>query len=363
MAVYTTFKDEYGMGIEATWGTGVAVTTPIVTGRPVKLPLTNHPDFTSGMDIIHSPKALGFPWRRTEEYYQGIKSPGATLELDFDVNTMAPFLYCLFNGMAEGDNTPYTKTYNVYQDVDGTVTAPDYALKSNVLLTPLSLSLVRNTGVASQGFRLVGSTVRSITISSSEGEAMKASIEVIARDLETDFNGMTGSPYTLSTTNSTVLLHQNLGFDIDDSDAGVTLNSFSITLTNNMVTKHQANITVLPADAPIANQFIVGPWEVTGNASFTWDGNNATIIDKYIAGTDIKLEIFNPGSGTYENKGGESDTAGDFYLTCNVHLTAAPLEGDDEQTLNISFDGVDDGTNDVTRITLADGVNYAWPPG
>ena len=353
MPVYNTFQLEYGIGLEATWGTGVATGANVPVGGVIKLPLTNKPDFTSGIEIISSPKALGVPWRRTEEYYQGIKSPGVTLEIDLDVNTIAPFLYSLFNGVDEGEATTYTKVYNIYRDTGATVSIPDYAAKSAAVnTTPLLFSLIKNTGVADEGFRLVSGAVRSITISSNENEPMKASIEVIARDLETGYDA-TGNTFTLSTTNSTPILHQNLGFEIDT--VATKLNSFSITYTNNMIPKHQANTT---ADAQIANQYVVGLWEVTGSASFVWSGDNATIIDKWIAGTDMLFEIFNPGTS---NSDGASDTAGDFYLKSNIRLTAAPLVGEDEQTLEITFDGVDDGTNPAAYVTLADGVNYGWP--
>ena len=348
MAIYPAWDQLYGIGLQATWGTAIPTGTSL-SDTYGGLEVIGYPDFTSGLEVIDTRKATGVPYRKTIEYLQGTKSPGVTLEMEASPRSLIPFLFALFHTVTEAA-TPFEKIFTIY------ASHPDFTGKSaSALTSPGLFTLVRNTGVTAESHQLTNCIVRSMTLSGEQGQPLKMSVEVIATTLSTAYT-LTTDDFTFPTTQNTAIMFHDLYLRLDGSVAS-RANSFSITMSNNAVVKHQAG-----AGNQNVTGFVLGDFTVTGSLSIPWglSANENAEIEKFTDGTssrptDTLIEICN--ANDYA-----CNLAGEFLLKTNVRYTAVPLgESDNEMTLDLSIEGVDDVTNAVARIEVSDGLDWTLP--
>lgn len=301
MAIQPAWNQQYAFGWETTWGTGVDAGTDLpdrgsgTAQTEGGLDVIGYPDFASGLNVIDTRKATGAPYRKTIEYLQGDKDPTVTLEQEASpANLVAP-LRLLFSTVTELAGAPYGKIYNVYTSL----TNCDYSAKASApKASPALCSLIRYTGTASESHRISSSIVRSITISGAEGEALKISAVYVGKNLETNVNP-TLTKFEFPVTNNTAIMFHDLTFRLDGT-ATIKVNSFSITMTNNAVAKHQA--TGATSNADTVNNFILGDFTVTGNFVCPWDATNVQ-IEKFTNGSagrpvDVCLEVYYKSNAT-----------------------------------------------------------------
>ena len=311
MAIQPAWNQQYAFGWETTWGTGVDAGTDLPdrgSGAALTeggLDVIGYPDFASGLNVIDTRKATGAPYRKTIEYLQGDKDPTVTLEQEASpANLVAP-LRLLFSTVTELAGAPYGKIYNVYTSL----TNCDYSAKASApKASPALCSLIRYTGTASESHRITSSIIRSITISGAEGEALKISAVYVGKNLETNVNP-TLTKFEFPVTNNTAIMFHDLTFRLDGT-ATIKVNSFSITMTNNAVAKHQA--TGATSNADTVNNFILGDFTVTGNFVCPWDATNVQ-IEKFTNGSagrpvDVCLEVYYKSNATTKSVTGITKT-------------------------------------------------------
>ena len=348
MAIYPAWDQIYGIGLQAVWGTPVLAGANIVDTEG-GVEVIGYPELTSGLEVIDTRKATGVPYRKTIEYLQGVKSPATTWDIEVSPRNIIPFLYSLFNTIAEGGSATYVKTFTIY------ASHPDFTGKLSLPFTvPGLLTLIRNIPVASEAHSISDAIVKSITFSSEQGQPLKASIEFIGTTLSTVYAISTGD-FTFPSAQNTAIMFHDLYIQLDGTlntadGTAVKANSFSITMSNNAVAKHQAG-----AGDQNVTGYILGDFTVTGSISIPWNLNSE--IEKFTNGTagrptDTLIQICNESDYT-------CDGSGDFFLATNVRYTATPLgESDSEMTLDLSFEGVDDATNAVAKVQVADAGHW-----
>jgi hypothetical protein len=299
-------------------------------------PLTNQPHYDPGQTIIDARKAIGLAVRRTGsgyEFQQGVKQPTTSWEFDANAYNLAFPLWMLFQkGTTEGTGTDeFTKTYNSPTCTEG-VEVERFA---NVLKR-------MQCGSSSTAQRIKGAIVRSITLTAESNTPLKAVIEWVGADLETDYNAG-------STT---------LQFDTNDpliwgaSTAGATvagtatnIDSWSITVSNNAVQKNYESNTV--------QKHILMDFTVEGTVKIPWGA--ATVggkeqIDNFMNGTDVALNFYWGASAT-------PASSGEISIKTNARYTGVDMSYDDEVALDLPFIGAYDGTNAAIEVVLLDGLD------
>jgi len=341
VTLYPVWIHKYGIGKESTFGTGVdpGDNFPASGNDAKELLLTNRPSFTEGINVIDTRQARGVPYRHSGEFQQGTKAFGTTIELRAHADNMALLVMSLFQNVTEGGTAhhkqcvPYTSS-----------TSMDFSNNEGFFF-----SLCDYTGVASNSFRLVSCIARSITFSGDAGGNLMASVEVIAKDLETNYNSF-GSAGASSTS---PLLVQDMmdsgGHSIAASDgtgeSDVEIESFSVTFSNNAVPRYGENQTPY--------NYILGDFTVEGRITIPWEGSN-TEIDNYLNGTIRRLRL---GWGTAPFTQA-SAVAGDFGIQVRMRYTGATLAGDEDQQLELSFIGVADSNGSAGEVHVTDGADW-----
>lgn len=325
MATRTVWEDLFGVGIG---------TTNISTAANASfgIPLINHPSFNPGSQTINQRKAVGTSYRQTGagclEYTQGSAIPTTSFEFDVSSKNLSAFLWALFQtGSFQGAGTAYPKYYVPYESPD-----------SEVWLT-----LVRKLAPAGTGasHRIVGAIVNSITLSAEEGQNLKATVEFQGYSFESN-RDTTNDTFTFQT--ASCLQWQNAVVTLD----GTTVNipGFSLTISNNAVTKFYDNPTAVRHDA--------GEFTATGSISVPWgqatEGGNAQ-IDAFAAGTSSRLVIY-WGDGEIANADGE------FSIIANIRPTGVTVTGDDEIISEVTFECASDKyTSSVIDASSSIAVN------
>jgi len=341
------WEDLFGVGIGTT-----NISTAANTSFGV--PLNNHPSFNPGTQTVNTRKAVGTAYRQTSsgclEYQQGSAVPTTSWEFDVSSKNLSPFLWSLFqSGAFQGAASTYIKYFVPYDKPD----------------TDVWLTLVRKLAPAgtAASHRIVGAIVNSITLSAEEGQNLKATVEFQGYSFESNRDVGTADAFTFQT--ASCLQWQNAVVTLD----GTTINipGFSLTISNNAITKFYDNATAVRHDA--------GEFTATGSFSVPWsqtiEGGNAQ-IDAFAAGTSSRLVIY----------WGDSELAnanGEFTIIANIRPTGVNVTGDDEIITEVSFECASDkftssvidasssiavstttvtGTNTKFSTAFSDGVGF-----
>jgi len=346
----------YGIGRQKTKGTAVNCGDYIAstsTGQEGGLAIIGYPNFDPGLNIIDTRKATGVPYRKTIEYLQGDKDPTLSLEMDATILNLILIISSLVgDSIDEADASVYEKIFTIYSSM------PSYTGRSSDTLADTTLyTLYQNTGVANESIRITDAICSSMTFSGAEGEPWKVTSEWMGAKYETDVDCSVGShDFTIPTTQNTPLMFRDAYIRLGGG-SNLEVSSLSLTATSNLVAKHQASGR--GSDQEYPNEFLWQDFTVSGSLVIPWNGNNATYIDKFIDGSGGRpqytlLEISNQSEYTV-------NAAGIYYFKSNIRFTGITREGDDEQDLNISFEGVGDGTNPVFRCEIADDQDWGFP--
>ena len=361
MATFASFVPVLGIGRESTWGTVSGLYTgnlmPGAAKSVIKgIPLTEMPNFESGVSTIESNKFHGTSYVRTDvsERMRGIKLPGTTLNFDMSTDIIQPFLMTFFqrdgSSALQGGADVYKKTYLAY------TADPDLASKAAYMSpvtadssVPMSLFLVKKTGAASEGHILQGAIARQITISGSVNEPLKASVEMIAKTMATN-RDYSSDVFAFNT--DPPILFQDMKFEWATTETDML--AFSITINNNAIQKPYDNQTV--------QKIIYGKIQTTGSITLPWDGAN-TMLDAYGGAISSNVQRFEFGNSATAITGACSADR-DFYAIVPAAITGyRETEQDGERAMEIDFEGVYDGTilssdEGSIQIIASDSLNY-----
>lgn len=295
-----------------------------------KILLSEHPSLKSGQKIIRQRKRTGSPViKRGYERLQGIRSPNTGWPFDANAYNLG-LMFCLLfqNGVTE---TAMKKTILKYSNADCEIWS----------------TLLRVLGTGSISHRMSGVIVKSLTLSAEEGGPLRASAELIGRELETDYDA--GS-CVLEFSDRSPLKWQDA--DVYLGGSQVYLPSYSLTINNHAFSKFY--------ESQLAVRHLLGDLDVLGNFNLPWyTGATAqdrnVQVDDFISGTD---KVFNIYWG--HNTIGDL-VAGDLSLKFNISYTGADLATPDEIVTECPFEMVDDEVNDPVEILVHDDTDRGIP--
>jgi len=305
------------------------------------IPLTDYPVLDPGQNIVDTRLTEGLPFRVAGEvggeFQIGTRDPVTTWPWEASTFNLAVPLWTLFQvGASEAASSPYVKTYTVY-------TAQDFEGLSNYEEIWLSLGMILDS-TSSDNFRIDGAICRSMTLSAAQGEAVKASSELIGTVFTNSWNHDSGSQRYMY-TNQVPLMHQDFTFELGGT--AFKCSDFSITVKNNATYGHY--------DSKNPQRFVLGMIEVEGNFKVLWDASTIGAnqqLDDFLNGADKTFVFYNTSPVA---------SAGDLKVTANVRTSDLSVTNDPETVSEVSFIGAYDGTNNVITIELADGIDRHIP--
>ncbi len=356
-----TWKPRIGIGLEASWGSGVVAGASIPANGPKGLATTNMPDLNPNVEFIKSPKQHGQPTTimrggaGVTELQVGPKVAGTTLEGDVSPSNIIPMLLSLFQGQIEGAASPYDKIFTNYTRA----TDLDFLGKSVAVTTPYLLSIIKDLSISApeqvgESMRLISAVCRSLALSGTRGEPVKYSAEFIAKELEIDYTA--AGAFDLASTSGTPLLFQDTTFTWADVESNINvafvsnpLIGFSLNFTNNLEHAHY--------DSQNIGNLIPGRFEVTGSITVPWRNND--FIDKFLTTQPLGFKF---SWGTVGVLGGL-----EIYIVAVFNGESSG--GDAEVELEMPFEGVAYYDPTVTeaapevdamaRIAVSDGLDWA----
>lgn len=372
MAIYNTWKHQFGIAEEGNFGTG--------RNAEAGLPLTNEPVFDPGVNIIDNQMAVGTSYRQTLEYMIGNKNPSTTLEIDYRNDDLALFLHTLFQRVWEHDVTVFSKVFLPYEfapsfknqgtalgsGTDGvTATGTTNFSSSTVInthkvrvgdwvditsgtaiglyrittITPASgkitytldatsnfgtesslsfaiyrgfpsfLSLIRYDSVNNESLQLISAIAKSINFKTASGAPVTISAEILAKTLDTSDAGQTGDTYTLST--DAFLLSQNARclFAVPDTSTA-SLQAYDTTVAT-------TNQTVVRVAGDLTAEYAVGNYITIAEGLITGASNDVLNIEEY----SWDYAVYSSGM-----LGAQNDKI-DFKIDGGAEVTATILPG------------------------------------
>lgn len=330
MAERIQWADRYASGRQ-TSAIGTAAATDI------GYPLNNHPSFNPGQNIIDTRKATGLSYRHAGtgfEFQQGTKEPTTTWEFHVTPRMLAVQMWGLTQQSAtEETGSPYVKYFIPYSTGQAAI--------------EMWQSLVRSmapSGTASS-HRIVGAVPSSITLSAEEGTPLTASVDFRGYNFESN-RDVASDTLTVSAENP--LLWQNATISLGGTT--VNLPGFTMTITNNLITKWYDSQTV--------EKFLLGDFGVEGTITVPWAattvGGNQQITD-FINGNVTRLVIY------WGTGGAIATTSQDLSIITHIRRTGAETVAEDEIGIQIPFVGVSGSRS--TAGTVAWTLNSATITG
>jgi hypothetical protein len=298
------WEDVYGI---ATGVTNISTAANAATG----IPLLNHPSFESGTQTINQRKAIGTSYRSAAvgmEYQQGSAIPGTSFEFDVSPKYISYFLWSLFQTTSfQGAATVYPKYFIPYDASD----------------VEMWMTLVKKLAASgtSSSHRILGAVVKSITLSAEEGQNLKATVEFQGYSQETNRDIASD---TLTFIASAPLQWQSATVTL--SGTTVNIPGFSLTLSNNLLTKFYDNSVAVRHD--LFN--FTGEGTIRIPFAATTVGANAQ-VDAFAAGTNSRLVI-------YWGNSEIADADDEFTIIANIRRTGATVTGEDEVITEVPFE-------------------------
>jgi len=296
--------------------------------------LSNRPDLDPGQVIVDQRKTTGLSHRSAKtgyEYQSTTRLPITTLEMDADAYSISFFCWLLFQkGSTQVTNGVEVYTFNPPTTTEGPA-------------CEFWASVYRNTLIASKCYQIDGCVVSAITLSSAQGETVKLSVDVVGREF---LSNKAVATYAFS--EKTPLLHQNaattLGATPGSAGTAVDLESWSVTVSNNLITKHYDN--QLPA------KHLLGDITASGTFRFPYGtdvvGNNVPIAN-FLASTPMELII-----GFTSDSDQSADADGDIALTTTTRYTGGTIATDDEHMHDLPFEAAlaSTGTKPIEIVSV-----------
>ncbi|MFX0181972.1 MAG: phage tail tube protein [Candidatus Hodarchaeota archaeon] len=192
MGTYSEWQKRLGIGLEATWTTGVDSTLPI--------PIKEYPNFQLGRNTIESDSLTGMAYNRidVQQRVRGRNAPTVSLTFDVNCDYIVYFLYALFQRVWESATSPYPKTYVPYAK------NPDFAAKSSASY-PCLLSVVGDNRIDSEGHKIDGALCSNLKFECEEGGILQATAVMQGRNMATNDATQTGDDFTSFSTAAPLL--------------------------------------------------------------------------------------------------------------------------------------------------------------
>jgi len=348
-----------GEGIYHYVADGAGKTTGFLSAtgaRAFGLPLTNRPHWVPNQEYVESDKAIGevAPTAGTGyNYMRGIIGPTGSIEFQATPRTLIPFLWGLVH---EGASEAVSASLSTF-----TFALPDSANQS---IEAYISALRRFSTDEEDSQQLSDSVVTSMGFSSSEGEALQVSCELLGRFLDTDFLAAASSGGTdedhdapvMDFIEENALLHQNMDCVLQTAAEQwtvVEIASFDFTVTCEIIPKRY--------NSKFPIRYVIGGYTIEGSFSIPWAASNAggnkfledlidtsdpDEVDVTLTSVDFMWKGTRLAIGTeYDDEGTDVSVArtlasGDFRIAVGALITDVSIEGEDESMLNVSFQGV-----------------------
>lgn len=326
MASRNAWETLYGVGAST-----VSIST--AANGSFGVPLLNKPSFSPGTQIINNRKATGTSYRvsgNCMEYSQGVAIPETVFEMDVSAANIGYFLWSLYQ----------TASFEL-----GSGAYPKYFVPYETAVTEMWLTLIRKMAPAgtASSHRIVGAVVKSITFSAEEGQPLKATVEFNGYSFESNRDVGSDDVFTFST--AACLQFKNAVITLD----GYTINvpSFSLTISNNALTKFYDNATAVRHD--------LSNFTATGTISVPWstaDQGANVQLDAFVNGTASRLVI-------YWGNGEIADADGELSIITHIRRTDATVAGEDEILTEIPFECVSEDYSSAVTTASASSIAIA----
>jgi len=244
--------------------------------------------------------------------------------------------------VSEAATTPYLKTFEWDGSTDGDNSGSPYKFFTLDLHDP----------IAAQSVELKTCVIKTLTITSDPGtNGGRGSFSAV---FWTGFKptrglGTATAPGSWTAPGTDYYVHQLLNTKTVAA-ADVVVGSFSLTFEN--------NVQRIGFDSSGDPQAYVFPmFDLTGEVSVKYDANTDQEIDKF---------ILNPEGGSAESaivmQWGDGTADGTLLFRVNAIYTGAPSKSfEDKGTfITLPFQGVDDGTNEVIDVLIANAIDRTW---
>jgi|GEM_PF-1802462 len=284
----------------------------------------NHSEFESGLAIIESNKVSSFAYKikggntNLIERAVGAFFPIDPIETSLDCLSGFLSFLTLFQMPNTGFANETYKTFIPY--------STNYVRYYSSLLRTLE---------EGDSYQVDGAVAQTVTISGSEGEDISIS---------TDWAGArvsTGASVAVcgwsNSASRTPLLFQDLTCAYESTAQTVNLESFEITITN--------NATHPTYNRNAVARHILGDLEVAGTLKVPWSstiGGKNEFITRLLSGERMLVYLW------WGNLVPSQD--GDFVITMNIEVNTSLLDSSDEDSNEVSFVGVFDGTTYPIKI-------------
>jgi hypothetical protein len=294
---------------------------------------SNHPEFSTGLAILEEDKATSFsyyikgdtiPVERTT----GVLFPDEPLEASLDnLSAFLPLL-TLLQTPESGFVNETTKTFVPYT--------------SNSINWYTSLLRTTEDGYS---YKIIGAIAHTVTIKGVEGEEITISTDWAGANISTASTSSVASWSTSACRNP--LLFQDLTFAYESTAQTVDLSEFEIVITNNA--KHPTY------NSSSVVRHLLEDLEITGTFKVPWEsvyGGQNEFITRLLSGDSFMVYLW---WGNYS-----PSQEGDFSIAINIEADTVSLSGqeEDEDTNEVTFTGVFDGTNDAIKIISYFGEIY-----
>lgn len=341
------WEDRYAIGIAAgVIGAQLNMTDAVdSTAGETKagIILNNHPHLDPAPNIIDTEKVTGSAARvdgAGREFNQGTKEP--TFSLDFDA--IAKVLYAPLHLFAQKGNLESTNVKWFFP----------YSYESVPAAPEVFGNLVRSLAPAgtAESHRAIGMICNSISFNSEVGAALSITAEMMAQDVELNYN-VSAANDNFRFTNDANLLWQNAVVQISDGSVlapvDIDVDGFSLTLTNSPIRKMYNN--------QLTQKYLMGkivgegsikiPWSPGQSA---WDDN--TLLANFVSGTPTRFSIY---WGSRLVTG-----ANELSLNFIARYTGAPIGQDEDEIVTdlsfqiverVFFDTLVDGIANITSFT------------
>jgi hypothetical protein len=350
------------------------------------LPLTSRPAWEQGQEQITSDKAIGesAPTAGTGyNFLRGITGPTGSVEFQATARGMIPFLWGLVQRGASSS-------------LDTGVDTLTFVLPPATSPTPeVFVSALRRFSADSPDSQVLSdAVVTRFGFSSTEGEALQLSVDMLGRFLDNDFKAaetafsgssdQTHLAPDLGFLEENPLLHQNMDFIIQagaDSFVVTELASFDFTVTAEFIPKRY--------NSRFPVRYSIGGYTVEGSFSIPWGaslvGGNVLLEDLASTASSTNIDVTTTSldflwkttrlvnDGVSKNAAALATArtlaAGDVNIRCGAVIQSVTVEGEDESMLNCSFIGVNIRSGNVVsapafgiymKLTQA-GTGYAIP--
>jgi len=325
--VYPVWANKYGIAQETTAGTqNLAGYGLLLTEKETYI--------DPGLQENATKKATGNQYQKTgagQDFVKTNKMPTTTLPYHGSAANMALPIASLLQNISSSGVGPYVLTCRTIDPL----TSADVCISKGDTSDFVAFTTYKdNAGLTTQGDVLKGCVVRSLTLSSSNGDPVEVSAEVIGmeHDSAVDVSSASYTDYAKAP-----IIHSDFGANVTLDGSAIDLVSWSVTINNNAT---QRNFTNQEPD-----KILFGELDVTVELVIPYGATDYKAAA--LANTDYLFEIWK-GSKT-------GASAGDFYLKSNFNLSPNPqiTDVDGMKAWTLSGVGANDGTNEAIKFVLA----------